>query len=127
MGTKNLEFFLQAGIRTCNFCVFLKHAVKCVIPPDHGLDVHDAGLCCLLPCQLPAAWTRRVLIEKVKASLLHGGIPDDGGSPDGQHPANVRLAVKRQTKQAEENVPELFIFPAVDDNVDGGVEDEEEV
>ena len=30
-------------------------------------------------------------------------------------------------KLAEENIPELFIFPAVDDNVDGGVEDKEEV
>ena len=122
-----MEYFLQAGIRTFNLCVLLQHAVKCVIPPDHGLDVHDAALCCLLPSQLPVTWIRRILCEKVKASLLHGGVPDDGGSPDRQDPANVWLAVERQTKQAEENVSELFIFPAVDDNVDGGVEDEEEV
>ena len=102
-------------------------SVSCLLTMGLMSIVHDAGLCCLLPCQLPVTWIRRILIEKVKASLLHGGILDDGGSPDGQDPANVRLAVERQTKQAEENVPGLFICPAVDDNTDGGVEDKEEV
>ena len=68
-----------------------------------------------------------ILIEKVGASLLYGRVPDDGVSPDGQDPADVWLAVERQAKKVEENVSELFIFAALDDNVDGGVKDKEEV
>ena len=49
-----------------------------------------------------------IFTEKIEASLLlHGSVPKDGGSPDGQDPADVWLAVERHAKQVEENFSSL--------------------
>ena len=69
----------------------------------------------------------RICLVKVETCILHGSVPDDGGCSRRQYPPNVRFGACRQAEQTEENFPELSIFPAVNDNVDGGVEHKEEM
>ena len=64
-------------------------------------------------------------LDQVEAPLLHGRVSDDRSCSGCKDPANVRGCPEAQ--QTEQNLPELLIFPAVDHNVDGGVEDQEEV
>ena len=91
----------------------------------HGLDINQTGLDRLLSCELVGDDVLSGPLDQVEASLLHSRVSDDGSCSGCEDPADIRGCPEAQ--QTEQNPPELFIFPAVDDNVDGGVEDEEEV